>query len=131
MRVEFEQFPASEPPSIQGPEPAPVPRGGRVWDLLLRCLSPLLFILKWFITAVVVVRLRLRGPYVQSARARCPACGISKKHDMHYAEDYEAVIHTCARCKAEFGIRTVIAPSRWRVVRAQRRDEPEDFGKMG
>src|SRR5277367_1006950 len=89
---------------------------GRVLQVVLFLLSPFLYIGKQLLTITLWVYVRSQEK-VMSVAAKCPACGVRSPHEIRYAEDYECVIHTCARCKAEYGLPTVVPVTRWRISR--------------
>lgn len=108
------EHPAVKPPPEKKAQVEP---RGKVLAVVLALLTPLLYLVKLTLTAALWVYLRFIHDASMSSRERCPACGVKQEHEMHYAEDYERVIHVCARCKAEYGLPTVIPVGRWRISR--------------
>lgn len=63
--------------------------------------------------------------FVQSdSHAKCPACGIRKKHDVHWNEALRMVLHTCARCGANWGEQPIVQADLW-SPNPQEQREPE------
>lgn len=62
-----------------------------------------------------LTRLRVRYFVQVSEKAKCPACGIRAEHRIAWADEYQAVMHECARCKAHWGERPVVRLEAWQV----------------
>ena len=81
--------------------------------------------------AVIKSFIRLKVHYFieVSESAKCPACGIRKKHNIEWSEDYEKVMHSCARCKARWAESPVAGIDLWRVKTVMEAPKQETIGK--
>lgn len=102
-----------------------------IWPVLIFLLSPFLWIARLFLSIYVRVYIRFFAIRRASDRATCPACGIRMPHKMAYDGLFERLIHTCARCNADWPEAPVLPADKWRVARpdsliqARRPDVPE------
>jgi len=103
----------------------------KVWPILVLVLSPALFICR-----IIVVSYLRWYAYTfldrqVNPRAKCPSCGIKQGHVIQYSRDYEAVIHVCGQCKAEWAEPTVLPVERWRIKQSvENNAEQEVNGKL-
>lgn len=61
------------------------------------------------------VRLRVHYFVEVSEKAKCPACGVRAKHRIVWSDTYQAVMHECERCKAQWGEPPVAKLESWHV----------------
>ena len=72
-----------------------------------------------------LVRLRVHYLVEVSESAKCPACGIRQKHKIQWVDDYQSVMHECARCKAHWGEKPVAKLEAWKVKPMPMPDEEQ------
>ncbi len=81
-----------------------------------RALGAALILAAWRNTMVVrAMRWYIQYFVAVSDKAKCPACGVRTQHKMRYEAVYRAVIHTCARCTAQWGEQAVVKTEQWQV----------------
>jgi len=88
-----------------------------LYPVLLIVLTPFLFCIRWTLVAYQLAYVRTIGDIKVSNSLKCPACGIRQEHKMTFSETYQALIHQCARCSAEFASPPVVAAEKWHIER--------------
>lgn len=88
--------------------------------LTLALLTPLLYAGRLLIR----VYLRFFCDRRVSTKAKCPGCGIRKKHEIKWVPQLEKELHECGQCHAVWGDDPVLPIERWRVGL-----EPEEEGQ--
>lgn len=59
--------------------------------------------------------LLLRTMHKIDRKAKCPACGIVRRHKIVFHPAYLKIIHECRLCTAQWGENPVVAAESWRV----------------
>lgn len=49
-------------------------------------------------------------------KAKCPACGVRRKHKIVYSTAYGALVHQCSFCSAAWGERPLVQSTSWAVA---------------
>jgi hypothetical protein len=86
-----------------------------VWPVLLFLLSPFLWFARLFLSVYIRIYIRFFAIRKVSNKAMCPACGCRKKHEVVYDAIFERLLHTCARCHANWPEAPVVSTDKWKV----------------
>ena len=84
----------------------------------------------WNGAKVFLIRRHVHYFVQVSGNAKCPACGIRKKHKVEWAEAYERVMHACSRCSAHWAESPVASIDLWRVKTVSEPPKQETIGKQ-
>ena len=67
-------------------------------------------IVRWFIRHFIVPHIDLID-----RKAKCPACGIVRKHKIAFSEKHGAIVHNCEQCGALWGQAPMVSWNAWKV----------------
>lgn len=61
---------------------------------------------------------RLRVHYLVHVdpKAKCPACGMRKRHEIRWSLDFKALIHACKLCGANWTEQPIVKADAWVAV---------------
>lgn len=97
---------------------------------LLWILSPILWVLKKVATYYILFWVRTFGDKRISPRAKCPSCGCRKKHKIQFSRVYNAILHQCVQCGAEWGVDPIYPVGKWLLQEAKDDEKQKPLWKV-